>query len=252
MTAISIPAQGFRPFLAKELHEWWTRRAALTTFIVVSALGILGTLATRMDEAMGGVPTAAMLDPTTNVLGAKFDQWVVMAAIFGSLGLLTTERASGTLAWTLSKPISRSSLLLAKWSAAVVVIAIAGIALPLTVSAAVATTAYGSAPDVGTVATFGLLLAAVAAFIVALDLALATRLDSQAGIAAIAFAFFAAPYLLGSLAPAAAAFWPTAIGAIAGAVAVGGSLEAATLVGWAGSLVAAGAVGTLILGRTDL
>lgn len=252
MTAMSIHSQGFRPFLAKELHEWWARRGATTTFLVVSALGIVGTLATRIDEVMGGVPSASMLDPTTNVLGAQFDQWVVMAAIFGSLGLLTTERDSGTLAWTLSKPVSRSAVLVAKWASAVTVIAVAGIALPLVVSSVVATVAYGSVPDVLTVASFGVLLAAVAAFIVALNLSLATRIDSQAGIAAIAFAFFAAPYLLGSLLPSLAAWWPTAIGAVAGSVAAEGSMPAATLVGWAVGLLVAGTAGLLIFSREDL
>ena len=31
MTAIVAPTQGFRPFAAKELLDWWKRRAALIT-----------------------------------------------------------------------------------------------------------------------------------------------------------------------------------------------------------------------------
>jgi ABC-2 type transport system permease protein len=247
-----VHTQGFRAFLIKELREWWRRRAALTTAVAVSALGAIGTLATRIDELAGGVPTSAQLEPTANVLGAQFDQWVVLAAIFGSLGLVTTERATGTLAWTLSKPISRSAVLIAKWVAGVIVLAIAAVAIPLGVSVAIATVAYGGVADIADIATFGLCLVAVAAFIVALDLALATRLDSQAGIAAIAIAVFAAPYLIGSIAPSLAAWWPTAIGSLAGAIASGSALEYATLLGWAGSLVVAGAAGMLIFDREDL
>jgi ABC-2 type transport system permease protein len=251
MTAI-VHSQGFRAFVIKELRDWWRRRAALTTAVAVSVLGAIGTLATRIDEWGGGVPTTAQLDPTANVLGAQFYQWVVLAAIFGSLGLLTTERATGTLAWTLSKPISRSAVLIAKWVAGVVVLAMAAVAIPLGVSVAIATAAYGGVPDIATITTFGLCLVAVAAFIVALDLALATRLDSQAGIAAIAFAVFAAPYLIVSIAPSLAAWWPTAIGWLADAFASGSAIELATLLGWAGSMVVAGAAGILIFDREDL
>ena len=251
MTAI-LHTQGFRAFLIKEFREWWRRRAALVTVVAVSVLGAIGTLATRIDEWAGGVPTSAQLDPTANVLGAQFDQWVMMAAIFGSLGLVTTERATGTLAWTLSKPISRSAVLIAKWVAGVIVLAIAAVAIPLGVSVAIATVAYGGVVDTTTIATFGLCLVAVAAFIVALDLALATQLDSQAGIAAIAFAVFAAPYLIGSIAPSLAAWWPTAIRSLAGVIASGSALELGTLLGWAGSMVVAGAAGMLIFDREDL
>jgi hypothetical protein len=251
MTATTI-SQGFRPFLAKEVREWWRRRAALTTALAVSALGAIGTLAARIDEWAGGVPTAAQLDPTASVLGAQFGQWVVMAAIFGSVGLLTTERATGTLAWTLSKPISRPALLGAKWLGGVGVLTVTAVAIPLLVSTVVATLAYGAMPDLAIVVTFALGLTAVAAFIVALDLALATRVDSQAGIAAIAFAVFATPYLLGSLAPALATWWPTTIGVLAGDIASGAPLETATLVGWAGGLVVAATAGVLVLDREDL
>jgi ABC-2 type transport system permease protein len=252
MTAIVAPTQGFRPFAAKELLDWWKRRAALITALAVSALGGIGTLATRIDELAGGVPSPAMLEPTSNVLGGQFDQWVVLAAIFGSIGLLVGERSSGTLAWTLSKPIARPALLVAKWLAAVAVLAVVAVVVPLSVSVAVATWAYGAVPDLPTVARFGVLLLAVAAFIVALDLALATKLDSVAGIAAIALAVFATPYLLGSIAPSIAAWWPTAIGATAGAVASGAPLEPASIAGWAIGLLAAGIAGVLIFSREDL
>jgi ABC-2 type transport system permease protein len=252
MIAIRPRTQGFRPILSKELHEWWARRAALVIFLAVAALGAIGTLATRIDETAGGVPDPAMLASTANVLNAKFDQWVVMAAILGTIGLLTAERGSGTLAWTLSKPVSRTALLGAKWTGAVMVTAVAAVALPLLVSVGIATVAYGGVPDIATVATFGLLLVAAAAFFVALDLALATRIDSQAGIAAIALAFFAAPFLLAGVLPALAVWWPTSIGVAAVDVASGAPLEVGTVLGWAAGLIVVGVLGAIALDREEL
>jgi ABC-type transport system involved in multi-copper enzyme maturation permease subunit len=252
MTATTPPLLGFRPFFRKELADWWQRRAALITFAVVAALGAMGTLATRIDELAGGVAEAAMLDPTANVLNAKFEDWILFAGIFASIGILTQERVMGTLAWTLSKPVSRSSVLLAKWTAAVVMLAVFAVALPLVVSVGIATWAYGSLPDLGSVAVFGLILVAVPAFFVGFNLALATRLGSQAGIAAAAFAVFGAPYLLVSFLPIVAEVWPTAMGAMAGAVAGGADPNLPTIAGWAVAVAAVGALGLLALGREDL
>lgn len=244
--------RGFRPFLRKELSEWWQSRAALVTFAVVGALGILGTLATRIDELAGGIPTAGELDPTANVLGAKFDQWILFAAIFASIGMLINERASGTLAWTLSKPISRSSVLLAKWVAAVVMFAVFAVALPLAVSVGVATWSYGAVPDIGAVARFGLVLVGLPAFFVALNLALATRIDSQAGVAAIAFAVVGAPYLIGAFLPSVAEVWPTAIAVMAVPFAIGEPANLPTVASWAITTLVIGACGLVIFSREDL
>jgi ABC-type transport system involved in multi-copper enzyme maturation permease subunit len=252
MTASTFAVHGFRPFLRKELSEWWQRRAALVTFLVVAALGTIGTLATRIDELAGGVPTAAELDPTSNVLGAQFDQWILFGAIFASIGMLISERASGTLAWTLSKPISRSSVLLAKWVAGVVMLGVFAVALPLAVSVGIATWSYGALPDLAAVARFGLVLLAVPAFFVALNLALSTRVDSQAAVAAIAFGVVGAPYLIGTFVPSAAELWPTTIAAMAAPFALGEPASWPTVASWAGAVVAIGLAALLIFTREDM
>lgn len=252
MIASTAPLRGFTPFLRKELSEWWRRRSALIILAVVSALGILGTLATRIDELGGGVPTAAMLDPTANVLGAQFDQWILFTGIFASIGMLTQERTTGTLAWTLSKPVSRASVLLAKWTAGVAVIGVFALVLPLAVSVAVATWSYGELPDLGAVGRFGLVLLGVPAFFVALNLALATRINSQAAIGAIALGVAGAPYLIGGFVPAAAELWPSSIVALAAPFATGTAPNVPTLVSWAVAVVALGLIGIMVLDREDM
>ncbi len=243
---------GFRPFLRKELTSWWQSRAALVTFVAVSALATLGTLATQIDEWAGGVPAAEMLNPTANVLGGKFEQWVTIAAILTTIGIMTQERATGTLAWTLSKPVSRTSVLLAKWTASVVMLSIFSVILPLAVSTIVATLAYGSVPELDVVAKYGVVLMGVPAFIVALNLSLGTRINSQAGIAAIALVVFAAPYVLGNLVPFVSELWPTSIGAMAGMVATGSAPNVPTVAGWAISIVAAGLAAMFIFDLEDI
>ncbi len=252
MTATTPRLYGFRPFLRKELQEWWYRRAALVTLLVVAALGTIGTLSGRIDEIAGGVPTAEMLQATSNIFGSKLDQWIMMAAIFASIGMLTHERMTGTLAWTLSKPISRTSVLLAKWSGAVVMLGVFGVALPLVWMGGVATLAYGSVPDIAVVASLGVALIALSAFFVALNLALATRINNQAGIAAIAMAVGFAPYFLNAFLPAAAELWPTSIAMVAGAVAMGEPVSWPTIASWAISIAVIAIAGLWTFNREDM
>jgi hypothetical protein len=252
MTASTNRLLGFQPFFRKELAAWWQSRAALVTVGAVGALATVGTLATRIDELAGGIPSPDMLAPTANVLGGQFHQWVSMAAILATIGTLTHERATGTLAWTLSKPISRTSVLLAKWAAAVVMLGVFAVVLPLGISTVVATLAYGSAPELDVVAKYGLVLLGVPAFIAALNLALATRLDSQAGIAAIALLVFATPYFFGGFLPAIGELWPTSIGVMAGMVATGSAPNVPTVASWAICIAAVGAAGLLVFDREDI
>jgi ABC-type transport system involved in multi-copper enzyme maturation permease subunit len=252
MTTTHSPLLGFTPFLRKEITEWWQRRVAAVTFLVVAAFGTLGTMAGRIDQAGGGAPTPAMLDATFNVFGARLDQWVMMAGIFAGIGMLTQERATGTLAWTLSKPISRSSVLLAKWTAAVLMLTVFAVVLPLAWMVALSTLSYGNVPDLAAVARFGGVLIALPALFVALELGLATRIDNQAGIAAIAMAVAFAPYLLSAFLPSVAELWPSSITVVAAAVATGEPANLATVASWALTILAAGAAGLWIFNREDM
>lgn len=252
MNATTRTLQGYWPFFRKEVSAWWRGRGALATLVAVTALAILGTMATRIDEAGGGTATAEQLNPTYNVVGSGFEQWIVFASLFASIGILVGERSSGTLAWTLSKPVSRSALLLAKWSAGTLMLVVFGLTIPLAIASGVATFAYGSAPDAGTVVVFGLWLAAAPAFIVALSLALATRFQSQSAIAAIGFAVAVTPYLAGSLIPMLAELWPTSVAHMATAVAAGEAVNPPTVIAWAVALVVIGAGSLVVFSREDM
>ena len=166
--------------------------------------------------------------------------------------MVVSERSSGTLAWTLSKPVSRSALLLAKWSAGTLMLTVFGLIIPLGWCMGIATFAYGELPDPATVAKLALLLAAAPAFIVALNLALATRLQSQGSIAAIGFAVALTPYIAGEFLPAVAELWPTSMAHMATLVAAGDAPNLPTITSWAVALVVIGIAGLVVFRREDL
>lgn len=247
-----VPLIGFRPFLVKEIREWWRVRAFLVSFLVMAALATLGTFSAKIDELAGGTLAASMTDSAMSILGAKLEDWIVFTAIFSTIGLLAQERVRGTLSWTLSKPASRTAILLAKWTAAVLVLAVAAVVLPLAVTWVVATVTYGSMPSIGPLVTLGLGMLATAAFFVALTLALGTRTESQAGIAAIAFVVYAAPLVLGTFLPSAAEVWPSQMATMANAVARGSELNLGLVGAWAVSVLGLAGLGAAMLGRVDL
>jgi hypothetical protein len=131
-------------------------------------------------------------------------------------------------------------------------LAIFAVVVPLVVSVLVATLSYGSLRNLGSVAAFGLVMFGVPAFFVALNVAVATRLGSQAGIAAIAFAVYGAPYLIGAFAPSIAELWPTSIALVAGAVAGGSAPNGPVVASWALAVLGLIVLGILALDREDV
>jgi len=256
--AVRSPARGgmflgFGTFLRKEVADWVRGRRALVVGAVVTAAAAFTTVIPFVVAASGetgGVPLS--MDPTANVLLGWGGQTVPLAALLASMALLSGERDRGTLAWSLTRPLSPTSILAAKWLAAVGVLAIVAIAVPLTVSVVIASIAYGALPDLGTVALFAVLYASVPAFYVALTLALGTAVAGTGGIAGIAFLVMFLPSLLGALVPIVGEAAPTAIGGWAMAVATGQPASALTLAGFVGSMAILVVAAKVIFDRQEV
>ena len=60
------------------------------------------------------------------------------------MSLLVAERDSGTLAWTISKPVSRTSVLVSKWLTSTLILWVAAVVIPLGLTTAVVTVLYGA------------------------------------------------------------------------------------------------------------
>ena len=254
-TGGASPLLGLGAFTRKELLEWLKSWRAVILLAVTTAMMVLSTLSARLAElstrgTSHPLPPGISFDPTTNVL-VKWPEWVFFFAIIFSVSLFVVERDRGTLAWTLSKPLSRTALLIGKWTAARVVFTVFGIVLPMGASVAAATIAYG-VPDLGEVAVATALLAATPAFFIALTLALGTVLPSQPPVAGIAVAAAIAPGLIGSLVPGVAEALPPSIGPWAVAAAMGGPAPEITPIGWAVGTIAAAVFGIVMLRRADL
>ncbi len=229
---------GFGTVLRKEIREWVRGRRALVVGGVALASAIFTTVIPYIVGASGetGGPPLSM-DPTVNVLLGWGGATVAVMALLASMSLISGERDRGTLAWGLTLPVSPTSILAAKWLAAVVVFSIVAIFVPLAISSGISTVVYGGLPDLARVGTFGVLYVTLPAFYVALTLFLGTFLKSTGGIAGIGFVVMFLPSVIGAVLPIAAEASPTAIGGWAMAVATGQPASTLTLVGFLASMV---------------
>jgi ABC-type transport system involved in multi-copper enzyme maturation permease subunit len=195
---------GFGALLRKELTEWRRARRSWIVFAVSALFLTLGSLNAWLisnlpaDMTEGAEPP--ILDPLVNLIGPITTHIFVIAAIFAVMALISAERDSGTLAWTASKPVSRSAIWLSKFvSATGVLWIIAGI-VPLVATVGVVVVLYGPVP-ITTVVAVGIGMGMVIALYIAVALAASTLVTSQAAVAGITLAVI-------SVAPMVAAFLP--------------------------------------------
>ena len=244
---------GFGTVFRKELREWVRGRRAIVVGSVVLASAVFTTIVQYMvgaAGAQGGVPLS--MDPTDNVLLGWAGQTFAIVAVLATMSLLSGERDRGTLAWSLTLPVSPTSILLGKWLAAVVVLAVVAILVPLAVSIGVATVLYGGLPDIATIGLFAALYLAVPAFYVALTLALGTVIKSTGGIAGIGFLVMFLPMMIGALVPVIGELSPTAIGGWARAVATGQPVSPLTLIGFVASMAILAVSAKVIFDRKEV
>jgi ABC-type transport system involved in multi-copper enzyme maturation permease subunit len=246
------PMLGFGPFLRKEFSEWVRGGRAIVVGLIVTALAVLGTLGTWIEGNVEGMAVGAAVDPTVEALRLFGPPIVALVTIFATMSLLAGEREGGTLAWSLTKPLSRSAVLAAKWTAAVLVLAIVAIVIPTAVAAIVSTLAYGAAPDPLVVVPMALLSIAIPIFFVTIAIAAGTILPTQAGIAGVGIAVLLLPYLVGAILPVAVVeALPTGIGAWAGGLVGGEAVPVSTPVVWAATIVALAAASVLAFRRSE-
>ena len=225
---------GFGTAFRKELTEWLRGPKALIIAAVSIAGAVFMTLIPYIARATGESEAAGMytMDPTTNVLLGWTGLTVPLIAIVATMALVSAERDRGTLAWSLSHPVSPSSIIGAKFSAALLVFSVVAVVLPLLAAVGVATLVYGGLPDLSTVARFGLLYLTVPAFYVALTVGLGTGLKSTVGVAGVALAVMLVPQIVGGLVPVLGELSPTSIGTWALAAAKGQPASALTPLSW--------------------
>jgi ABC-type transport system involved in multi-copper enzyme maturation permease subunit len=248
----AMPLLGVGTAARKEATEWLRSPKAL----VIAGFSIVGavfmTLVPIIAELTHDAGPAGLItrDPTANVLSALAGQTAAVIAILATMTLITVEHDRGTLAWSLSNPVSPTSILAAKTVVATAILAATTVALPLVVSYGVASAVYGT-PDAGAVLRFGALYLAVPVFYVVLTVAFGTAIRSTAGVAGAAIAVMLVVPGIGQLVPLVNELSPTSMATWALAVATGHPASMLTPAAWAVATVAIAIVGARVFARLE-
>jgi ABC-type transport system involved in multi-copper enzyme maturation permease subunit len=234
---------GFGPLVRKELTEWRRARRVWAVLLVSGLFLALGSLNAWLIHSLPADVTAGeplpSLEPLGNLVGPISTHVFVIAAIFAVIALITAERESGTLAWTASKPVSRSAIWVAKFASATGVMWLVAGIVPLVASVIVVVVLYGSVP-VTSVAAVALGMGMVIALYVAVALAASTLVTSQAAVAGITLVVLSVAPMLAQILPD-PLLMPTSILDWAVTLGLGGSAGVLPVIGWAvamGGLVA--------------
>jgi ABC-type transport system involved in multi-copper enzyme maturation permease subunit len=206
------PFTGFGNFLAKECRDWWSSWRLIIIFAIPTLVLTLTVFfgfseMVRMFEQFppgGGraAPTKEAI-ATHVVLGFMIDHGqtilMIFIIIFSTMGILTVEKSTGTLAWNLTKPLGRTGLFVAKWLVATTAIWLAMSVLPALIASACMSAYHHVTPDYTKMAP---IIAASYAWIglwVLLILTISLWFQSQGAVGGIMIAFWAVPNLLGIL-----------------------------------------------------
>lgn len=178
--------RGFGVFIGRELAEFaGTWRAWVLPFIIVS-FGALSPVLAKLQPYLG------MLEATTVDaylhFGSNMIQIGLMAVVIAVAGAVSSERRSGTAILMLTKPLSRTSFVLAKFAAKVAVVVASGL-VGMLLCWAVTQVFFDNVLAAEFAATVGL-WAVLATMVIAVMVFFSVALDSQTGAAGAGFGLY--------------------------------------------------------------
>ncbi len=208
----SSPLTGFGNFFRKDVSEWLKTRRAFWTALAIQVLMLLGVLAMRLYHTIQPDASGIDLSANFNMYNAGWEINLPLCAVFSTLGFLIGERENHTLAWSLSMPLTRTSVLLSKLASTILALGIVTVLLPLVTTLVSVRLAYGAFPDGYSLWAPLLTGVALSLFLVVVNLSASTFFHSQRTVTAIAlFVALAIPGLVSSIWAAASPWWPMAI-----------------------------------------
>jgi ABC-type transport system involved in multi-copper enzyme maturation permease subunit len=237
---------GLRNVARKDVADWRHGRRALV-IVAISAFWFVGTASAawinnwvlqHLPAGPGETPPKALpMDPLSNLLMAAGSSFSLLVAVFVAMSLLLAERETGTLGWTASKPVSRTSILLSTWGVSSLALWIVSILVPLVATVVAVGLLYG-VPSISAAAVLAVVLGMGTMFVLAVGLAASTVVPSQAGVAGIGLAVLFGPSLVTGMVPALTPYLPTSIVGWGLGLAAGQSVPLITPVAWGAGLVA--------------
>ncbi len=197
------PFTGFGNFFAKELRDWWNSWRLIIIFAVVTLISTLEVFFAYPEmkrHVLDGQGISEQRLATFLLLEQlRTPVLMIFIIIFSTMGILTTEKHTGTLAWNLTKPLGRTGLFVAKWLAATLITWLAMCVVPLLL-ASLCMMAYNDVtPLFGKMAPIVAVSFAWVGFWILMILTISLGFQSQGAVGGIAIACWIVPALFSLL-----------------------------------------------------
>ena len=191
--------RGFRNVLKNENSRWWNPRNILTQSLVwlisVNLIIALPLTVAHLRGEGGAIPFSEALNIFTGILSVA----LALGSVILLQGTLVGEKESGTAAWVLSNPVTRTSFILAKLVANTIGIMFVGIILQAPVGYLILSYSNGAALHLQPFVMAMGLLALYALFYITLTLMLGSIFDKRRSILGIAIMVIALQDFLGDI-----------------------------------------------------
>jgi ABC-2 type transport system permease protein len=213
--------QGFGRLFAKEMKSWWGTRRWLVQGLVWT-LGLNGLLFVALFVlpplmAAQGEPLGDLLEIGGQMYFALGTMAVAVGVVVLTQGSVIDERESGTAAWILSKPVSRSAFVLSKVAANSISILVLMVLIPALLALLQLSLASEGQVQWPAFALAVLLMALHTLFYLTLTILLGVRFENRGTILGVALALLLGGMLLRNL-PVVALVMPWLLPDIAGVV----------------------------------
>lgn len=238
--------------IRKDVREWLATARGPATLLGVTVFSVMATFGPWLGRQQGRRDPLLPLDATGAFAAAGWLTLLPLVAAFATLSIVTAERDRGTLAWSLSKPLTRNAFLAAKLLTGSGMFILLGLALPMVPAVLAATVAYGSVPDPSMVLWIFLGAAALSIFYITLQVTASVFAWSQAGSVVAVLGAMLASQALVALVPSLRDILPLMIGEWLVRLGRGDVGSPATPLAYLGSVAALVTAARWQLNRVDL
>lgn len=215
--------RGMGNLLRKELGQWWTTKfwwiQAITWIVILNGI----TTMIMLDEGITPMNARDEAMSSFLLIGATA---IGIGVVLSLQGAIVAERELGTAAWVMSKPVTRSSFVLAKVIAHSAGFLFLAVSVPALIFMAIESTLLGLPIRIGPYVLGVAVVALAVLFYIALTLALGTVFHGRGPIAGIGIGLLLAGLFFKGMLPQALVYLtPWTLGDVAATLAQGDLLD---------------------------
>ena len=192
---------GFGNLLDKELRSWWGTRRWLVHLILWLAVETGFILLISLEGRHEMTPARGVAE-SMQIFFQAGGFFAVIGAVLVTQGAIVGERSSGTAAWVLTKPTTRSAFVLSKFIGITTTFLVLSLVIPIIGVMIVCQVIWHATPEVVHLVEAVGIQALHQTFYVALTLMLGTLFQARGSVSGLALGFWLSGNILPSLIPA--------------------------------------------------